>query len=209
MKTIRDIFIGALLFSGVAFASYIIPDGSVSTAKLAANAVTAAKIAVATITATQIASHGITQGLLAPSPTSSASPVPAGGFGISPSSGAGISVSTTTFSTFNNMTVTITGTGRPISVCAQPDGSTGAATLFGFISTGTANNTVAIFRGSTQIATYNIAATSSDQFFTPNFCASDNPGAGIFTYTFQGKLSTVSNLNEISLSFMSLYAYEL
>lgn len=37
MKTIRDMILGALLFGSVAYASYIIPDGSVTSAKLRSN----------------------------------------------------------------------------------------------------------------------------------------------------------------------------
>lgn len=203
--------------------SYIIPDGAVSTAKIAALAVTTAKIANSAVTATQIASgavgttqlgaasvataniqsKAITQALLALRATGTT--VAAGGVAISGSS--------TTFSTASpspvdvtGLSVTITTTGRPVMLLLQSDGtnSNGGSSI-----SVTGNEAfLAFVRGSTILALNDFQPAPGPIVEVPPSCCQfvDVVAAGTYTYKAQGFVLSGGTLQ---ITDVALVAFEL
>jgi len=146
------------------YASYVIPNSGVTTAKIANQAVTQVKLAAR--------STGTTVG--------------AGGVGISNSS-ATFSTASSSPTAITNLSVTITTTGRPIFVglVAATSGQS-AITVSGTPFAGA----VYLFNGASQIANYGINPEVSIP--TSSIYTIDTPSAGTYTYSAKASISGTS-----------------
>lgn len=174
--------------------SYIIPDGSVTTAKIATGAVTQAKLPAR--------STGTTVG--------------PGGVAISSTTGT---QSTTSSSYTSFASVTITTTGRPVLLMMQPDNSGGIGSGFQcYKASGTAvtnSCSLAWFRGASQISSGTpfvmqlpgvTTSGASNTIISNPLSATylDAVAAGTYTYSIQGlanNSSTLSVLNEVVVAY--------
>lgn len=186
-----------LLFSTTGLASYIIPNGSVTNAKLGNLAVTAAKIAASTITVDKMA------------PMASGTTVASNGFAISNNSSTFTS-SASSYTDVTNLSVTITTTGRPVFV-----GMIGVGGILEVINGGGtfATATYRILRdGATDIAHYqmktSVTGASAVTLDLPpsSVWSIDLVPAGTYTYKIQVIVASGSSAN---CTFANLIAYEL
>jgi len=132
---------------------------------------------------------------------------------VSSSSGM-IDYNSGTFTPVNNLSVTITTTGRPVMLAVQSDGQNGVPVYINlhYISVGDGGN-MALFRGVTQITSNiflpptNLSNNGNVFFPLPGFLALDRPTAGTYTYTYQASVSNTAA--SIGVYNAVLVAYEL
>lgn len=210
MKCLMSALVLLLSLSSPVFGGYIIPNGTVTNAKLANNAVTGAKIASSTITGTQIATGTLTQALLASRATGTS--VAAGGVARSGSSGAGSGswLSTSVGSgltAITGLSVTIVTTGRPVMVMAASD-TTGS---YGEFITASSNGLYLSWNrdSGTYFGAVEIFPPGTG---TPGMPASavnaiDFPPAGTHTYALYGAMDSGGTLHPVSN--VSIIAFEL
>jgi hypothetical protein len=181
-----------MFVSGGVTAVNVPADGSVTTVKIATNAVTHDKMA-ARATGTTVA---------------------AGGVAISASSGS-YSNATTTYTDVTNLSVTISTTGRPVFVGLMSSGTASSSTVGG--STTSASNNPGIIlkfvRGATDISIQeiNTVSDSTDGYIvTPpsSFHHVDVVAAGTYTYKVQAKTTSAVNTNSTVVD-TKLVVYEL
>jgi hypothetical protein len=174
-------FLAAFLFaSSTALGSYVVPPGSINTAKLATGAVTQIKM-------------GARQ---------TGNSVGAGGVAISPST-AGFSTASSTYVDVTNATVSIVSTGRPIMLMLQPIAGVGGGVTM--LNTGTVTGFLKILvGGSTLVTQWQIPIGS-----TPPgaFSYIDIEPAG--TYVYKVQVQNGGGGGTIFLNSMNLMAYEL
>lgn len=188
--------------------SYIIPDLSVTTAKLASGAVTSAKIA-AGAAASNIGNNGVTQAMRVPL-----------GQQISSSSGSFSTTSQSNTTAVTNLSVSITTTGRPVFVGLIDDG-TGCTLGVQVASAPTvvaAQGVVNLLRASSTISSASINfSISSATGLTGNYtqtnpCSSiwivDVVAAGTYTYSVHA-FSANANPTTVFVQNTKLLAYEL
>lgn len=187
MKT----FFLIMLLSSLCSASYVIPDGAVTTAKLASQAVTTAKIADASVTQAKRAALNI----------------------VTSSSSSSFSGSSGSPADITNMTVTITTTGRPVQVCLQSDGSNNSARIYVTASNDNIAADLYLVRdSSTTIAIPRLAvgfspsSTSTTVEALAFYCYIDTPSAASHTYKWQ---YGISNSSTINVQNMKTIAFEL
>lgn len=196
MDSYIKLFLGiSALLAVNAFGSFSVPDGGITTAKLAAQSVTQVKLGARTT--------GTTVG--------------AGGVAISASSN-GYSV-TSSQTQVTNLSVTITTTGRPVALMMIPDGTASAAQLS--IVSGTSSQAasgivdVQYRRGATTLVDFsygaNIPGTSggfSNSIVPMPGTYIDVVAAGTYTYHVFAALSS-GNTTAGSIVNVKLLAYEL
>lgn len=253
MKIICSLLIVFGFICSVAYASYIIPNGSVTNAKIANNAVTAAKIANATITTTQISGSAaitgsqIASSTVAPSNLSSITDgstldqsgsgskleVISGGINttqlangsvtqakraalniVTGSSCGAFTGTASAITPVTSLSVSITTTGRPVTVCMQGD-STGSS-FVGPTSSNTAP-TMALYLirdSSVNLTSFTYqnnvvnAGTSGVSMSVPSIGCYLDTGASAATHTYN--ISYIAGSGAIAqVSHYVLIAYEL
>jgi hypothetical protein len=177
--------IAAALTIGVpVWGSFVIPDASISAAKISNGSITQAKLAGR--------ANGTTVG--------------AGGVGISASSTT-FSSSTAAFVDVTPLSVTITTTGRPVTIFMIADGDTANASQVATTVDGSGNQLyqVKFLRDATTVALFSIggtfAAGAAPAVAPSSFRHLDFPSAGTYTYKVQVKpfLSTTINVTRAKL----------
>jgi hypothetical protein len=130
--------------------------------------------------------------------------------------GGGASTTSATYVDVTNLTVTITTTGRPVTVMLQPDGSVSGPGLLQ--SEGTTDNTAAFYainRGGAVIFETGIAVnvgasgstTTTISFPAGSLFFVDPVGAGTYTYKVQFKRNSATDTAKIN--YCKLVAFEL
>ena len=168
------LYIGALFACNLAIGSYVTQDGSITTAKLASNAVTTVKITNASVTNAKLAALNS-----ATSPSSSLY--------------TNATASYTTVVTAGSLTTV----GRPVFISLQSDGSSSGSGIGATVSgsSPTAAATFQILRDSSPIAVFLLNTTSNSSGSNPSIGAPPSailaidPGAtaGAHTYSLQAK----------------------
>lgn len=189
-----------LFLSSVAMASYVIPDGAVTTPKLATSAVIAAKIATAAVTTPKISDGNVTQAKKAIRTTGTS--VAAGGIAIS----ASTSTFTTTSGSFTpvtNASVTIVTLGNPVDVYLIPDGGSLACSVAASrVASGQNTTEFQVKRGASVVGVYTLNSNASFGIAVP--CSAihitDLPSAGTYTYTLEAREATGADTALVSYS---------
>lgn len=185
MQMFKDVFLGLFLFSSVAFASYSVPNGSITTAKLATGAVTLANLSAANLSISTSSSGSFS--------TTSGSYVTA------------VSVSILTHGRPVLLVLQPHGTSiLSYMGCSQP---TGAVV--------NSNCTFSFFRGSSPLDggrqftmapnSANSSGSSSTIQVPMGLTYLDVPGAGTTVYSVK---ATTNNSSTAYVVFMDLVAYE-
>jgi hypothetical protein len=194
-------------------ASYIIPNGSVTTAKIASQAVTSAKIANGAVGSTQIASLGVATSNIANNAVTRTQ-LASVGQQISTPVGS-FTTSSGSFVPVTGLSVTITTSGRPVMVFLQPDGTTSSG-LLGITSssiTTQATGSLNVKRGATLVFTMTvggpITSASAPLFFPLGLMLLDTPSAGTYTYAVQAATFAGAGTPSFSINDSVLVAYEL
>lgn len=179
---------------------------SVGTAQLTSSAVTTAIIAPAAVTTVNIASSAVSRAQQAP-------------VGQQVSGSCGNFTTTNTFATdVTNLTLTITGSSRPILLALESVSTDALNPGWIEVSDGTNNPvrpivTLTLLRGASVIWATRLGGvftgTTNANFYVapPGFLMLDTPGAGTFTYKIQAQL--VDNNLSCQMFNLSLVAYEL
>lgn len=187
---LKIILIAGLVSSPV-WASYIIPSGSITTVKIAAQAVTQAKLAP--------------RAEVTPSP--SMTPSAAGSVAVSSSSGT-FSTTSASLVIVTNLQVGLTTTGRPVVVELMGDigGGGGGGGGAGFIGVGTSTTCAfEIFSGTNAIGIQLLSVTGS--FPSGSLRAIDYPAAGNQIYSVKVENSIGSG--GCGIQYSDLVAHEL
>lgn len=198
------LYIGSI---ATAFASFIIPNGGVTNAKIANNAVTTAKINDLAVTTGKLEDGAVTQAKKA-----------ALGQQVSSSSGA-FSTGSGTAVDVTNLSVTITITGRPVYVGLIGDGSGNTSSIGCENSSGTTvqcyYRLVRVLSGSpTTLNNYSLSyltvgGSSSDYIISApstSINTIDIPSSGTYTYKIQ---AYVSSSTSAYVNYSKLIAFEL
>lgn len=186
-----------------------IQSGAVGNAQLASNSVATANIQTDAVTTSTIADQNVTQAKLAARSTGTT--VGAGGIAVSNSSGS-FTTTSTSFVDVTNLSVTITTTGRPVSVFIINDGG-GVQTNFSVANTTlsllTAN--LRYVRGSTEITQYgiNLQVGSVQTLGMGSMPPGTVDVVAAGTYTYKVQILVGASSSSGSLSNAKLVAYEL
>jgi len=201
---LREIILLAVLMCSTAYASYIIPNGSVTNAKLAPQAVQSPNVAPQAILQNNLGPRTVQ------TPAPNTSPAPAGGIALSPSCVAGCYVTNSAETAVSTLTVTLVTTGRPVYIGLIPDGSNNQCSIQSYSSGGSPTVSVYFLRNGSNIS-YQTAfggiSGSNSNIPATAFNTIDLVSAG--TYTYSVSASTVSGSAGIGFFYLKLIAYEL
>lgn len=168
----------------------------------------------------QIANHSITQVKLAARATGTT--VGIGGLALSLSSGNSWSTNSSTYVQVNNLSVTITTSGRPVQLLIQGDGTSNQCVIGSYNAGGASQNFTgsdfAFYRGASAISQYslllNTPVSGSSVISTQVPCGTlfyiDTPSAGIYTYYIYARRNAgTGTATYASIANGTLVAYEL
>jgi hypothetical protein len=188
-----------LLFAQMSFGAALIPNGSVTSAKILDGTIVSGDIsAIAAIPYSKLSLTGaIISGDLSAGAVTNASRA-ALGQQVSSSSGV-VGITSATLVDITNLTVTITTTGRPITIMLVPDGTVGSSS--GALSA--SDFSLALLRGGTEIARWGNLGIAAMRPLDGLFI--DVVAAGTYTYKYQAAVGA----GTLNIYRLKLIAYEL